>query len=718
MENMKSFRKIFIFLQIFITLVGISKLYATEKYENLNPDDVFSMSIEEMLQVVVVTASKHEEKISDIPASVVIFTRSDIERYGFVNLEEILENVPGMYKIDDMSAYKPVFGVRGFWSGSPKNIIIMINGVTQTEGIFDNFALTQFNIPVESIDKIEVIRGPMSVIYGPGSFYGAINIITNEKSSEVLKNIISVSYGTYGTKKTSLHSRGQEGDINFTFNAGYSSTDGQNEPLSIMSSKVDTLPYINSTNNNTKNRLENDSKHINISVYYKNFSANMSFNKSNDEIYGLFPTFSGGSSYLRETAKMKVGYEKKFSDFFTLTAKATYHNFRFRVNFDWFNFADSGYTSGESNIYEGELNTYFNFSDNLHLINGLYLKRISDNLMDANLHNVKIYTKNSALDYTDLLAFYSQIDFKPLDKLRLVAGFRLEQLLNYDILLANNPGKENSYYKTDTYEEDSVDFIPRLAAIISINEKNILKLLYGKAITRPSFFQNTDQITSASPDLHPEKIQTFELNYIAVPFPVLTINTSIFSNILDNLVVRTFELQSDKSIKTFSVNAGKMITNGIEFTIQTQPVESLLVELSASYQRTNDKREGFENISVEYSPHFLGYFKGSYKFNNNITFALIANFVDEMETHWKVDEINPDGTYGKRIGDRTDSFFTISTNLRVDDIVGKGFFFNLHCSNLLNEKYLFPTYTTNSNWMDKGAIGDPFSVLLTLGRKF
>ena len=698
-------------------------IYASQEYVELKPEDVFQMSLEEMLQVVVITAGKKEERVSDIPASVVIITREDLERYGFSDLEEIIENVPGMFKINDMSGYKPIFGVRGFWSGSPRNIIFMINGISQTEGMFDNFAISQFNLPVEAIDKIEVIRGPMSVIYGPGSFYGAINIITDCKTNN--SNVMSVSYGTQANRKFHLRSSGKEGDIFFTFNAGYSATDGPNEPLSKMSTKVGLIPYVNSSNNNTEDRLESEYQHVNFSGEYKNFFANMSFNRGFDEIYLIFPSFDDGTSYMREAAKMSAGYKSQLSDIISLNSIFTYHHFYYRMNIDWINSGNSGYTSGHSQMYECELNAFFDFGNGFQLTNGFYLKKIKDNLMNGNLHNVKKYVEDSNTDDIDMVAFFSQFDFKPSDKLRFVAGFRIEQLRKYNIERIINPGfnfEEPPIHEEppikNTYEEDDIDFIPRLAMIYSLNENNIFKLLYGKAILRPSFFQNADQMAAERPNLEAEEIHTVELNYIAVPFPRLTINASVFYNILDNLIVRSFDILPNQPLSSFSVNAGKMITKGFELTIQTQPIDKLFLEVSATYQNTTDEREGFENIDVEYSPQLLGYFKGSYKFNPNMTFSLLAKFVDEMETHWKVDLVNPDGTYGGRVGNKTESYFTIGANLRIDEIAGKGWFFNLHGTNIFDEDYLYPTYTNNSNWEDKGTIGDPLSVVCTIGRKF
>ncbi|RLC00667.1 MAG: hypothetical protein DRI57_32005 [Deltaproteobacteria bacterium] len=136
------------------------------------------ISLGDLLNLEITTAGKKAEKVSEIPASVVIVTREDIETHGYQTLQEILENVPGFYAIDNMSENDVTFGVRGFWSPYSKNMVLMINGVSQLEFVTEfSFPLDKACVPVEAIDRIEVVRGPMSVIYGSNAFLGAITTL-------------------------------------------------------------------------------------------------------------------------------------------------------------------------------------------------------------------------------------------------------------------------------------------------------------------------------------------------------------------------------------------------------------------------------------------------------------------------------------------------------------------------------------------------------------
>ena len=161
----------------------------------------------------------------------------------------------------------------------------------------------------------------------------------------------------------------------------------------------------------------------------------------------------------------------------------------------------------------------------------------------------------------------------------------------------------------------------------------------------------------------------------------------------------------------------KMVTDGIEISIQMEPMKNLYFDLSETYQKTKDKRPGYENITVAYSPNMLGYGKIMYCLNNDMTFSLTGNYVGEMETYWDETIKNPDGSFGNRIGEKTPDYFIFGANFRVDNLFYKGLYLNVRGSNLLNREIHFPTFT-NNQWAVKGTIDYGISVLFTLGVKF
>jgi len=160
--------------------------YANAAPNSEKLDPILSLSLADLMNVEIVTAGKTTEKIKDIPASVVLISRSDIEKYGYTTLTDVLENTPGLYNIYSYAGVSGNFGVRGFWNPNSQNsnTAILVNGVNQ---VYDNDRSNPFekiNVPVEAIDRIEIIRGPMAVLYGNGASFGVINIITNEVTDD------------------------------------------------------------------------------------------------------------------------------------------------------------------------------------------------------------------------------------------------------------------------------------------------------------------------------------------------------------------------------------------------------------------------------------------------------------------------------------------------------------------------------------------------------
>ena len=128
-----------------------------QKSDSLSLDDFLNLSMEDLISIKVVAAGKKEQEIQKIPASVVIINRQDIERFGYSSLQEILNQVPGLYLWDGYHVRGRInIGIRGYTSSD--NVIILVNGVNQAEGVYNEYLLTKVAVPVEAIDRIEVIR--------------------------------------------------------------------------------------------------------------------------------------------------------------------------------------------------------------------------------------------------------------------------------------------------------------------------------------------------------------------------------------------------------------------------------------------------------------------------------------------------------------------------------------------------------------------------------
>jgi outer membrane receptor for ferrienterochelin and colicin len=219
---------------VFLILNFCLVLFANAQTDSLT--SYVNMSFEELLNVKITTAGKSEQQVKDIPASVVVITRADIEAYGYHSLPEILENIPGMYMTNDYSLGAVNLGVRGYWSITPNNnLMIFVNDVDQISLPYSSYMLDQITVPVEAIERIEVIRGPMSVLYGSGAFFGVINIFTkNVNPSKSTTNLVTTSVGTHQTGKALLRVSNNVKDFSYSLNTSVFTSSGIDQPYSKM----------------------------------------------------------------------------------------------------------------------------------------------------------------------------------------------------------------------------------------------------------------------------------------------------------------------------------------------------------------------------------------------------------------------------------------------------------------------------------------------------
>ncbi len=127
----------------------------------------------------VFSASKYEQKVSEAPASVSIVTATEIKRYGYRTLGEILASLRGFYLSSDRN-YEYLW-VRGFSRPGDYNsrVLLLVDGLRVNDNIYDTAATgTEFLLDVDLIERVEVVRGPGSSLYGANAFFAVVNVIT------------------------------------------------------------------------------------------------------------------------------------------------------------------------------------------------------------------------------------------------------------------------------------------------------------------------------------------------------------------------------------------------------------------------------------------------------------------------------------------------------------------------------------------------------------
>lgn len=253
----------------------------------------FSASAEQSIERITVTANKFEQSITDVLASVAVIERSDIEQANYRDLPSILNTIAGLDVVRNGGfGQKADVFVRG---ASAKHALILVNGVRISDGSSGSVSLT--NIPVNSIERVEIVKGARAAIYGSDAMAGVINIITRQASN----NTVSATLGSDSYSNYQVAGGLVKDAITFNYNLGYEDTDGYDvtgkDPSKPVTKDHDDDGYTN--------------KNIGFNLAYKTdnvgeFSALSQYSEGQGE----YDSARGNDAYDFENYIAKLGWKK------------------------------------------------------------------------------------------------------------------------------------------------------------------------------------------------------------------------------------------------------------------------------------------------------------------------------------------------------------------------------------------------------------------------
>jgi iron complex outermembrane receptor protein len=141
--------------------------------------DPTQLSLEQLLDLDVQSASKFTQKASEAPSSVTVITAGDIRRFGYRTLADILDSVRGLHVHNDRNY--SYLGVRGFGPLGSYNsrVLVMVDGVRLNDPVYSQGSIGhEFPVDFDMIERVEFVPGPSSAIYGSNAFFGVVNVIT------------------------------------------------------------------------------------------------------------------------------------------------------------------------------------------------------------------------------------------------------------------------------------------------------------------------------------------------------------------------------------------------------------------------------------------------------------------------------------------------------------------------------------------------------------
>jgi len=186
---------------------------------------LWDMSLEELGKIRLTTlASGTATPLDKAAAIATVITAEDIEAMGANDIDEVLETVPGLH-VGRIPFSSPKYNIRGITSTHTPQTLVMINGVPISSLYIGNPSLVWGGMPVKAINKIEVIRGPGSALYGADAFAGVINIVT-KGGNDIQHNDSGVQAGSFNSLRSLVNYGTRQYNTDIGLSLEYSQTDG------------------------------------------------------------------------------------------------------------------------------------------------------------------------------------------------------------------------------------------------------------------------------------------------------------------------------------------------------------------------------------------------------------------------------------------------------------------------------------------------------------
>jgi iron complex outermembrane receptor protein len=459
--------------------------------------DLSGMSIEDLAKLevdAVYGASKFLQKAADTPASVTVVTAEEIQKHGYRTLADVLRSVPGFYVIYDRN-YTYV-GVRGISRPGDYNarILFLLDGHRVNDNIFDGAYIgSEFLVNVDLIERIEIVRGPSSSVYGTGAFVAVINVIT--KRGRDLNGIeVSAAAGSWGSyKESASYGKRFDNGLETLLSASFYNSQGHTSLF---------YPEFNNpaTNNGIAENADGDQAYNTFAdIIYKDLNIHFVQVSRTKHI----PTASFGTVFndpRTQTADAHIYVDAQYRHVFGKWETLG------RISYDWY-----GYNG--TYIYDYANRGVPPYTVNKDLANGdwvdlqwdasrLFFKRHSVTLGSEFRQDLRQHQSNY-----DLQPFFSYLDDHRSER---VWGLYLQDEFRLNKKLAFVAG-----LRSDWYKKSGNTLSPRLGLIFDPTRNTNIKANYSRAFRAPNSYESfyfDSKGDTGNPTLRPERIRSYELD--------------------------------------------------------------------------------------------------------------------------------------------------------------------------------------------------------------
>ncbi|MBI9033355.1 MAG: TonB-dependent receptor [Bacteroidales bacterium] len=585
------------FLFVSLMISGLSVF--AQKTDTITAEQILAMSFDQLMDVEVVSASRYAQKSTQVPATIKVISAEQIKERAYFTLDDVLSDLPG-FQFRNILGFNSYSFLRGVPSQN-NLILVMINGVEINELNSGGFyGGGHFNLI--NVDRIEVVYGPASVVYGTNAVSGIINIITlqPEKRNSL---IASTSLGNFETS-----------NVDFSYQHA-------NENFGILLSAM--LKHSNKANltemigdNNWTNSMENfeNDQAVDIAIRYKNFNYGLNFQEKKASRTTNYRTID--DKYYDQGTLWDIVFLNTYVEYAIEKGKNT---FKSRAYYRNATVKDKtiGYIEKSTDTTSGKQVGYYRPNFQLTLENQ-YMRNLFENL-----HLVA----GIDLEYEQLAQGFSNSvsggqDIKPpkpvkpemLTDLLLSLYAQGQYTLSHSLLFTMGVRQDFSDYYGNV-------FTPRSALVY--NKSGFTgKLMYNEAFRAPKPWDFTSGLGNNS--LNPEKMSSTELSLSYILKNKWMFESNIYFNKIRGLLSKETTTEG-----WYWNNKDEITTIGVEWGVNYNS-KYLNAYLNYSY---NDSQDQLGDLVPEIADH---------TFNSGFTAYLFRDYRVHMRANYLGSRNNPE----------------------------------------------------------------------------
>lgn len=630
-----------------IWVLGSAACAATAGNQDLAQDEVADFYGE---QDVVSIATGTSQRIDKAPAVATLITADDIARSGASHLDEVLEMVPGLHvSPSTISRLDSVYSIRGIQTGFNPQVLVLLNG-TEFKNSFSGGLPYTFRFPANIIERVEVIRGPGTAVYGADAYSGVINIVT--KNLKETRTNAGMRVGSFDSRDMWLQTGGSWHEVELGFAIEHQKSAGDTDRIALTDQQSVFDRLFSTTASKAPGALASryDIIDAHTSAKYQNWKWEQWWWQQRDG--GLGP---GGAQALDPT-----GYQK-FRDYRSKVS----HSQQLSDNLSWTN--DLSYLDAKSETYfvlfPAGTKLPIGADGNVNFAKPVGRVTFTDGYIGSPRSNHQDYRLNSILNYQGVadhelrmeLGWYEQKlktrefkNFGPgvIDGTVAQIDGDLTDLTGSDFIYVKPVSRTNKHLSVqdiwqvaadwqltygvryDHFSDFGTTINPRVAVVWDTAHNLTTKLLYGSAFRAPSFnelFLQNNPSGLGNPALDPETIDTTELVF------------DYQLNFDNHLVFNLYRFKAKDLIDKAPVagtsflqtaNLFNLDGQGAEFEWNYRPAALWRVDFNFAYQDTKNSTTG---LQVANAPGKSASLRLYYDLSSNWQLSTWAHWIADRE---------------------------------------------------------------------------------------